>query len=531
MPRRSPLHPPVLGLPGLPEQAPPPGFVLGAGVEDDADVYALPLLAAADDDGSPTLGPGADAAFAALGLDPWSLRIVERATGRAGEVVAVPVPAVASEGTRPGLPTGVTDLLLVGVGDGSTRDVRRAGAALAKRCRDRDGVATTLGALDDDGALEALVVGMTLGSFGLHVRGGGPSSVPVERVSLLGVPDDEDHRERLARAAARAGASWTARALATVPSNVKDPTWMVGRAEEAAATADRLTLTAWDRADLEREGFGGVLGVGRASASEPRFVRLDYAPRRAARRAPRVVLVGKGITFDTGGLSLKPAEGMVTMKRDMTGGGVVIAVLSALAALDCPVRVTGLVPLAENAVSGDALRPGDVIRHRGGRTTEVTNTDAEGRLVMADALAYAVEELAPAALVDVATLTGAAKVALGQRTGGLFADDDGLAETLLASGTRVGEPLWRLPLTADYEAKLASPVADADNAPGGPGATTAALFLRHFTGDVPWAHLDIASVGDSPSDWHEWTAGPSGFGVRLLLDWLTSADPLAGIGD
>ncbi|WP_299052215.1 M17 family metallopeptidase [uncultured Nocardioides sp.] len=528
MPHPDPLVPPVLDLPGLPEQAPPPGFVLGAGPEDPADVLAVPVLAAAGDDGSVTLGPGADAAFAALGLDPFTLRDVDRATGRAGEVVALPL--LGGE-ERPGLRSGATHLLLVGVGDGSARDVRRAGAALAKRCRDRDTVATTLAAVDDEEALEALVVGMTLGSFGLHLRSAGPASSPVGRVALVGVPDDRPHRERLARATARAGAAWTARALATVPSNVKDPTWMVGRAEAAAAAGDRLTLTAWDASDLEREGFGGVLAVGRASASEARFVRLDYTPRRGGRRAPRVVLVGKGITFDSGGLSLKPAEGMVTMKRDMTGGGVVIAVLSALAALDCPVRVTGLVPLAENAVAGDALRPGDVIRHRGGRTTEVTNTDAEGRLVLADALAYAVEELSPAALVDVATLTGAAKVALGQRTGGLFADDDALAAGLLASGTAVGEPLWRLPLTADYEAKLASPVADADNAPGGPGATTAALFLQHFTGDVPWAHLDIASSGDSPSDWHEWTVGPTGFGVRLLLDWLTSADPLAGVGD
>ncbi|MFB9767478.1 leucyl aminopeptidase, partial [Nocardioides kongjuensis] len=185
---------------------------------------------------------------------------------------------------------------------------------------------------------------------------------------------------------------------------------------------------------------------------------------------------------------------------------------------------------AENAISGSALRPGDVITHRGGRTTEVGNTDAEGRLVLADALAYAVAELDPAVVVDVATLTGAVKVALGQQVGGLFANDDALAAALDTAGARSGEPLWRFPLYRGYEDKLASKVADASNDPGGPGAITAALFLQPFVGDVPWAHLDIASVGDVEKEWHEWTVGPSGFGSRLLLSWLGSADPVAGIG-
>ena len=185
---------------------------------------------------------------------------------------------------------------------------------------------------------------------------------------------------------------------------------------------------------------------------------------------------------------------------------------------------------AENAVGGDALRPGDVLRHYNGRTSEVTNTDAEGRLVLADALAYAVAEIGPAAIVDVATLTGAMKVALGQRTGGFFANDEALAGAISAAGDAAGEQLWRFPLAEVYEEKLASKVADADNAPGGPGAITAALFLQHFVGDVPWAHLDVASAGDSPTEHHEWTTGPTGFGTRALLHWLGSRDPLAGLG-
>jgi leucyl aminopeptidase len=184
---------------------------------------------------------------------------------------------------------------------------------------------------------------------------------------------------------------------------------------------------------------------------------------------------------------------------------------------------------AENAVGGNATRPGDVLRHYGGRTTEVTNTDAEGRLVMADAMAYAVAEIGPDAIVDVATLTGAMKIALGQRTGGLFANNDELADLLNAAGEASGEPLWRMPLIADYEERLESQVADADNAAGPPGSITAALFLQHFAGGVPWAHLDIASVGDSPVDAYEYTQGATGFGARALLHWLELREPLAGV--
>jgi leucyl aminopeptidase len=329
-------------------------------------------------------------------------------------------------------------------------------------------------------------------------------------------------------AVARAG--WRSRTLATVPSNLKNPAWLADQARELAREAG-LDIEVWDEKRLAAEGFGGLVGVGQASVSPPRLIRLDYKPsgRRAARKAPTVVLVGKGITFDTGGLSIKPGEGMVTMKRDMTGGGVVMAVMAALAAVACPVRVVGLVAAAENSIGANAMRPGDVLRHYGGRTSEVTNTDAEGRLVLADALAYAVAELEPDAIVDVATLTGAMKVALGQRVGGFFANDDALAAAIAGAGEASGEPLWRFPLAEAYEEKLSSKVADADNGAGGPGAIVAALFLQHFVGDVPWAHLDVASVGDSPAEHFEWTTGPSGFGARALLHWLGEDDPLAGL--
>jgi leucyl aminopeptidase len=468
-------------------------------------------------DGTPVLGSGGAEAGDALGLDLVAVLSFRRAKGTAGEVVAVPL---AGSG-GPGL------VLLVGLGAETTTDYRRAGAAVARAAVDHDSLASTVPAGGGNDALTAYVVGTMLGSFVFHWRSQGPEHAPVRRVVLAGLVDD-DHAAALERGLALGGAGWRSRMLATVPANLKSPQWL---ADQAQALADEagLTCQVWDESQLAKQGFGGIIGVGQGSATPPRLIRLDYTPSRG-RRAPRVVLVGKGITFDSGGLSIKPAEGMATMKRDMTGGAVVMAVMGALGALGCQLRVTGLVPAAENAVGGSSMRPGDVVTHYGGRTSEVLNTDAEGRLVLADAMAYAIDKLDPAVLVDVATLTGIVKVALGQWTGGYFANHDALAEALAAAGAEAGEPLWRLPLEPDYEDLLTSNVADANNSPGGPGAITAALFLQHFAGDVPWAHLDIASTGDAPADSFEWTKGPSGFGPRALLTWLTGPDPLSGIG-
>jgi leucyl aminopeptidase len=241
--------------------------------------------------------------------------------------------------------------------------------------------------------------------------------------------------------------------------------------------------------------------------------------------------VGKGITYDTGGLSLKPREGMVSMKRDMTGGGSVIATLSALRELGAKVKVTGLICSAENMPSGTAYRPDDVIRHYGGRTTEVKNTDAEGRLVLADGLAYAVSELKPDVLVDVATLTGAIKVSLGSMLyGGMFATDDALADNLAEAGEVSGERLWRMPLPEEYVDLISTPIADSVNSSKGPGSITAALFLKAFAGDLPWAHLDLSSIAESQADALEYTTGATGAGARLLTTWLTSESPTSGIG-
>jgi leucyl aminopeptidase len=230
------------------------------------------------------------------------------------------------------------------------------------------------------------------------------------------------------------------------------------------------------------------------------------------------VLVGKGITFDTGGISIKPADGMHLMRTDMAGGAAVIGAMMAIARLRVPVRVTALVPAAENHVSGSAYRPGDIVRHYDGTTTEVVNTDAEGRMVLADALGYAVRELAPDLIVDVATLTGAMKVALGMRTGGLLASDDDLADALLAAAERTGERLWRMPLLDDVAEEVRSETADVRQAPPGPGGIGAALFLREFTGGLPWAHLDIAGPARCDKPYDEVGIGATGFAARTLAE-------------
>ena len=507
----------------LPEQVSPPAFDLAEHPPSRQPGAAVVAVAVLCGDDGPSLGPGAAELDEDLGLDLLELLGRTGETGVVGEVTDLPVlPAPGSAGAD------LTRVLLVGVGRATSADLRRAGASLARRTTNAEVVVSAVSAVADDDGMAAFVEGVVLGSFGFSMRRDGPEDRPVGRVVLALTPADPDRTARLRRAEALAGASWQSRLLATVPSNIKTPAWLAEQAVSAGEAAG-LKATVLDEKQLAARGFGGVVGVGQGAAAPPRFVQLEYRPAKGARKAAHVVLVGKGITFDSGGLSIKPGQAMVPMKRDMTGAAVVAAVLAALPAVGCPVRVTGLLPLAENAVDGKSMRPGDVIRQYGGRTTEVTNTDAEGRLVLADGLAYAVEELDPDVLVDVATLTGGIKVALGQHLGGLFATDDALAGLLGDAGDRAGEPLWRMPLSEEYQSKLASKIADADNAPGGPPAITAALFLKPFTGGLPWAHLDIASTGDAPEEDFEWTQGPTGFGARLLLQWLGQDEPLAGV--
>jgi leucyl aminopeptidase len=296
-----------------------------------------------------------------------------------------------------------------------------------------------------------------------------------------------------------------------------------------AAKGTRVTVTVHDEKAIRRLGFGGLLAVNQGSTVPPRFVELAWDPPGATARTPTVALVGKGITFDSGGLSIKTAEGMTNMKGDMGGGAAVAAAVTACPALDVPVRVRGYVPLTDNMTGGDALRVADVITHFGGSTTEVLNTDAEGRLILADALAYATGKRrghrVPDAVLDLATLTGACMVALGTRTAGLFANDDALADRVQDAAVAAGERLWRLPLVDVDRKGLESKVADRKNVAGRyGGAITAGLFLRDFVGnDVPWAHLDIAGPAfNEGADELEVPAGGTGYGVRTVLQLLST---------
>ncbi|HEU5158076.1 MAG TPA: leucyl aminopeptidase family protein [Streptosporangiaceae bacterium] len=442
-----------------------------------------------------------------LPVDVADVLAYHEAKGEAGEIIAVPAR----------LGAGMGEVLLYGTGDGSAAVLRRVGAGLARRARGRG--ALMVGAPDGDHA--ALAEGLVLGSYGFRV--GGQGKKPAAPTVVLAGGDEAAVRrgETLARATV------LARDLANTPSVDKSPAWLADRAKEIAGEAG-LSLRVRTEGDLRAGGFGGLLAVGSGSVRPPCLIELSYHPDGAT---THVVLVGKGITFDSGGLSLKPTDSMKLMKTDMAGGAAVMAVLSALPAFGATVRVTGLIAAAENLPSGSAMRPGDVIRHFGGKTSEVLNTDAEGRLVLADALAYADAELDPDVMVDIATLTGAARVALGTRTAALYATDDALAQELVRAGAASGETLWRMPLVDEYRQSIDSDVADVSNiersaATGdrlGGGSIMAALFLREFVGARRWAHLDIAGPGRATADEGELSKGATGFGARALLCWLTDA--------
>jgi leucyl aminopeptidase len=330
--------------------------------------------------------------------------------------------------------------------------------------------------------------------------------------------DAGEAKRGVERGAVVVRATSLARDLVNEPPAGKRPPMLADRIVEIAGQAG-LKVTVWDERKLEEEGFGGVLGVGQGSSAPPRLVELAHDPLRSR---GHVVLVGKGITFDSGGLSLKPSNAMATMKCDMSGAAAVVAAMSALKELGVRTKVTGLVALAENMPSGTAIRVSDVLTHRGGRTVEVMNTDAEGRLVLADALAYGAE-LEPDALIDLATLTGAQVVALGNKVSAVMATDDALAERLLASAEAAGEGLWRLPLVDEYVEHLKSQVADLKNIgkPAEAGTIIGGLFLREFVGEVPWAHLDIAGPAfNEEAEKHYTPKGGTGAGVRTLLRYL-----------
>ncbi len=495
-----------------------------------ADVLAVPVGPPSSSGEVPEPGPGTRLALDAAGLDLAEVSSQARFTGGAGSLVAFPVARLA-EGAGSGEPGGGDQqpypgrLVLVGTGDGSATALRRAGAALARSCTGASRLSTTVASGLGASPAQAFAEGLLLGAYTppRSGSGDGPPSA-VGEVDLLGLR----HDGAVAGATEAARATWLSRDLAATPSSTKNPAWVARTARALAAEVPGLEVEVLQGGELEEQGFGGIVAVGRGSVSPPALVRVTWPGVKGARAESRhVVMVGKGITFDSGGLSIKPREPMIPMKTDMSGAGVVLAAVLAAARRGVPYRVTAVLALAENAVGGSAYRPGDVVTVWGGTTVEVANTDAEGRMVLADALAWADATLDPDVLVDVATLTGAASQGLGRRHAALYTADERLASSLVSAGEGTGERVWRMPLVEDYRPVLESEVADlrhvpADSRFGGGGSITAALFLREFVGHRRWAHLDVAGPSRADRDEYEVCKGATGYGARLLLRWLSS---------
>ena len=330
--------------------------------------------------------------------------------------------------------------------------------------------------------------------------------------------DGKRARQLESEVRAVAGGIRTVRDLGNAPSNLVTPSKLAERAHQVAKEAG-VKCTIYDKRDIEKMKMGGLLAVNRGSAEEPRFIVLEHAPRKATKH---VALVGKGITFDSGGISIKPAEKMEEMKFDMCGAAAVIGTIEAAAKLELPVRVTGVIPSTENLPSGSAYKPGDIITMMSGKTVEIVNTDAEGRMILGDALHYA-SELKPDHILDYATLTGACVVALASEATGLFSNNDELARKLIECGERVGERLWRLPEWDEYKDLIRSDWADMKNSGGRwGGAVTAAVFLKEFVNCPSWAHFDIAGTAYAEHETPREARGASGAGVRVTLAFLES---------
>jgi len=460
------------------------------GGPQDADLLVVPVLAermpATSSPFAPDLG-----SFDAL-LDARDF------TGKAGQQLFIQTPGAAT-----------AEALLLGMGDDvDVEAVRRAAGTAARAARRYGTVATLLHDLDLDGADAAVALGTHLGAYSFDEYRSEPRERRFNTLILVGGDVDSD---AVADATVVAEGVILARDLVNRPAEDKPPAAL---ADIAAGLDPGIAVTVYDERQIVEMGFGGLQAVNRGADRPARMVVMEYAPEGASHT---VAFVGKGIVFDSGGLSIKPAASMEAMKTDMAGAAAVMGAVKAIAALRLKVNVIGITPLTENLTGGSAQKPGDVMRAYNGKTIEVLNTDAEGRLVLADGLSLAAER-APDLIVDIATLTGACKVALGPAIGGMFAIDDGAAETVADAARAAGEKFWRLPLEQEYRTLVDSDIADMKNT-GGPwgGAITAALILSEFVGDTPWVHLDVAGPARCDAADHYLSKGGSGFGVRTLV--------------
>ena len=474
-------------------------FTVAKSAPANVAVTAIPVTS----DGSLPKGLGYDRAqLKAMGFE-----------GRCCTTLALP-PAAGSKSAR----------VLVGVGELKDLDesvLRNIGAAAARACSRHASMATSLaglGKVNKKTGTRALVEGMALALHRWTDLKKDKSSVAA-LVKITLVSDSADVKAGCAEGVATAGAVTAARDFANMPPSHLTATKF---AKEAVTIARKsgLKVTVHDLKQLKQMKCGGIVGVNAGSVEEPRVVKLVWAPAGAKNK---VVLVGKGVMYDSGGISLKPSDPMhASMKMDMSGAAAVLGAMSALKAMRVKTHVTAYLMCTDNLPSGSAMKLGDVLTFRNGKTAEIHNTDAEGRLVLADGLSLGAETK-PDAMVDIATLTGACLAALGKKMAGVLGNNQSVVDQLLSSSGRTDELLWQLPLHRDYRPLLDSNVADMKNV-GGPygGAITAALFLDEFTAGIPWAHLDIAGVMDADSDNGWYTRGATAFGTRLLIDFVAN---------
>ena len=523
--------------------------VVAAGLAEDLVAVGFPVFTGAD---GPRLGSVASATGGLAGpavLDAaWCKR--QGFTGKVGQTLVFlgagmsPFRSPDADSPTPEAEAPVTSVL-VGfgeeaklVGDAGLETLRRAAASFMRAAGSGETAAFPVPRgltipLDRIGA--AVAEGALLASYRYDAFRTAEPPDALGRL-LLVVESSEEAAATgagCARGSRVAESAALARDLVNEPPSSLTPQKLAHVFVERFRDVPEVSIEVWEEEEIVSEKLGGLLGVARGSAQPPRLVKAEYQPSDpllVEGRTPHVALVGKGITFDSGGLSLKTPGGMETMKTDMGGAAAVMCALDAIAALGARIRVTVLAPLTENMPSGSAIKPSDVLTARNGKTIEVLNTDAEGRLVLADALSLAVESGADA-IVDLATLTGAAVVALGKEIAGLLGNDENLMEQVEAASERSGEPVWPLPLPDDYRNHIDSEVADMRNVgrPGQAGSISAALLLREFVGDVPWAHLDIAGPARPDENLRYLTKGGTGFGVRLLVELVTSEQFASGL--
>ena len=466
----------------------------GATSASSADLLIVPVFA------DLTWGPGAESAADQLG--PWLTDYLETRefTGATSQIVVVPGGALAFGA-----------IAFVGLGDEADAEVlRRAAGSVGRLAAPYGSAATTLHLVDVEGAIGAVTLGYLLGAYRFDAYRSEPKQRVNERLELLEAI--EGTTDEIQDATAIARGVMLARDLINRPAADKSP---VVLAERARSLGSEISVEIVDEVEAAERGYGGLLAVGAGSTNPPRMVIMRYEPADAQ---PFVAFVGKGIVFDSGGLSLKPAKGMEDMKTDMAGAAAVYGAMQAIAELELPIRVLGVTPLSENMTGGAAQRPGDVFAAYNGKTVEVLNTDAEGRLVLADGLGIAAEA-EPDLIVDIATLTGAAKVALGPTVGAIFGNDDDAIAAVEAAARFAGESMWTLPLERSYRSLLDSPIADMKNiGDRWGGSILAALFLLEFVNERPWIHLDIAGPGRADKTEHYIAKGGTGFTVRTLVE-------------